>query len=237
MIGARVRSPAVPDDGVEERRMTSQQAAGSAAEPVLGRVQRKRGRRVQEILKAAAELFGERGYDGVNLEDVAQRLDVTKGSLYYYFASKDELVTAAIEALGKEWTERLERMSATREGSPADRLHALVREHLDIAVREYPGVLGLYLVPRDWPAPQRERIEALRRQHNAVFRRVVEEGVAGGDFTVTSVDTALRCMHGAMSQAPLWYHHKKGRALESALDELADTLLMLVGVLPGSGTS
>jgi hypothetical protein len=78
------------------------------------------------------------------------------------------------------------------------------------------------------------RIEALRRQHNALFRRVVEEGVASGDFTVTSVDTALRCMHAAMSQAPLWFRRKKGHALERALDELADTLMMLVSVPPST---
>jgi AcrR family transcriptional regulator len=217
--------------------MTSRPTIESEVEPTLSRVQRKRGRRVQEILRAAAELFGERGYDGVNLEDVAQRLDVTKGSLYYYFASKDELVTAAIETLGKEWTERLERLPAAQHGSPVDRLRALIREHLDIAVREHPGALGLYLVPRDWPEPQRVRIEALRRQHNALFRRVVEEGVAGGAFTVTSVDTALRCLHASMSQAPYWCHNKKGRALERALDELADALMMLVGVLPAAGRS
>ena len=50
-----------------------------------GRVQRKRDERVRRIVATAAELFGERGYDAVNLEDVAERLDVTKGSLYYYF--------------------------------------------------------------------------------------------------------------------------------------------------------
>src|SRR5690606_7842099 len=56
--------------------------------PASGRVQRRRGRRTREILTTAAELFGERGYDAVSLEDVAERLDVTKGSLYYYFRSK-----------------------------------------------------------------------------------------------------------------------------------------------------
>jgi AcrR family transcriptional regulator len=208
--------------------MTSEQA-------VVSRVERKRGRRIEEILRTAAELFGERGYDGVNVEDVAQRLDVTKGSLYYYFASKDELVTAAIETLGKEWTERLERLLEARDGSAADRLRALICKHVDIAVREYPGALRLYLVPRDWPEPQRVRIEALRRTHNALFRRVVEEGVASGEFTVTSVDTTLRCMHAAMSQAPFWYSHRKGQALQRALEELADTLMMLVGVPPESG--
>ena len=76
----------------------------------VSRVQRKRGRRVQEILSTAAELFGERGYDAVSLDDVAERLDVTKGSLYYYFPGKDELAVAAIETLGADWTGRLERL-------------------------------------------------------------------------------------------------------------------------------
>lgn len=65
---------------------------------------------MQQIITTAAELFGERGYDAVSLEDVAERLDVTRGSRYY-FRSKDELGTAAIETLGDEWTARLERRS------------------------------------------------------------------------------------------------------------------------------
>lgn len=120
--------------------------------PASGRVQRRRGRRTREILTTAAELFGERGYDAVSLEDVAERLDVTKGSLYYYFRSKEELGTAAIEYLGNDWTDRLERLPAARTGSPAERLRALLHEHISIAVREYPAGLRLFLVPRDWPA-------------------------------------------------------------------------------------
>lgn len=203
-----------------------------AGELAMGRVQRKRGRRIQEILTAAAELFGERGYDAVSLEDVAERLDVTKGSLYYYFASKDELVTAAIETLGNEWTARLERLPAGRQGSCRDRLRALLREHITIAVREYPAALRLFLVPRKWPPAQRERIKALRRRHDALFRTVIESGVAAGEFTVTSVDTVLQCMHASMSQAPLWCGPLAGARLDSAIEELADTLLMLVGQLP-----
>src|SRR3954471_21751282 len=109
---------------------TDQVAAADPAPP--GRIERKRGKRIQEILATAAALFGERGYAAVSLEDVAERLDVTKGSLYYYFASKDALGTAAIETLGNEWTSRLENLPAARTGSPADRLRALLREHTTI---------------------------------------------------------------------------------------------------------
>ena len=212
--------------------MGGQQAA--VADGAAGRVARKRGRRIQEIVTTAAELFGARGYDAVSLEDVADRLDVTKGSLYYYFASKDELVTAAIETLGNEWTGRLARLPAAGQGSPTERLRALLREHIGIAVREYPAALGLFLVPENWPAEQRARIKELRRRHDRLFRRVVEEGVASGEFTVTTVGTVLQCMHAAMSQTPTWCGHLGAGAREKAMDEMTDTLMMLVGVRPAS---
>jgi AcrR family transcriptional regulator len=208
--------------------MTADQAVADGAAP--GRVERKRGRRIQEILTAAAELFGARGYDAVSLEDVADRLDVTKGSLYHYFASKDELVTAAIETLGNDWTARLQALPAV--GTPAERLRALVREHIGIAVKEYPAALRLFLVPQDWPAAQRARIKELRRAHDQLFRRVIEEGLAAGTFTVTAIDPTLQCMHAAMSQTPTWCAHLTGRARERAVDQYTDTVLMLVGVRP-----
>jgi AcrR family transcriptional regulator len=194
----------------------------------VSRVQRKRGRRVQEILATAAALFGERGYDAVSLDDVAERLDVTKGSLYYYFPGKDELAVAAIETLGADWTGRLERLAATTEGSPHERLRALIREHVAIAVGEYPAALRLFLVPSTWPDDPRERIKELRRRHDQVFRGVLEEGLASGGFAVIGVDTTLQCMHAAMAQAPLWCAGLEDEARERALDELADTLMKLV---------
>lgn len=208
---------------------------GAPAPP--SRVERRRGRRIEQILTTAAELFGERGYDAVSLEDVAERLDVTKGSLYYYFASKDELGSAAVETLGDAWTARLERLPAGRAGRPRDRLRALVREHITIAVREYPAALRVFLVPRDWPASHQARIKAMRRRHDAVFRAVIEEGVAAGDFEVTGVGTVLQCMHAAMSQASTWCGGLRGAAQDRAVDELTDTLMMLVGESPGAAAA
>ncbi|MCF7551398.1 TetR/AcrR family transcriptional regulator [Pseudonocardia sp. WMMC193] len=184
------------------------------------RMARKRGERVRAILATAADLLGERGYAGVNLEDVAERLDVTKGSLYYYFASKDELVTAAIEALGAEWTDRLQALPA--HGPPTERLRALLREHIRIAVREHPAALRLFLVPDDWPEPQRDRIKALRHRHDAVFRAVVEEGARTGEFAVVAVDPTLQVLHAGMSQAPLWVR------TDREIEQLTETLLKLV---------
>ena len=194
----------------------------------MNRVQRKRDERVRRIVAAAAEVFGERGYEAANLEDVADRLDVTKGSLYYYFAGKDELATAAVETLGTDWTERLEQLDTP--GRAADRLRALLREHIAIAVREYPAALRLFLVPDSWPDELRARIRELRRRHDLVFRRVVREGVAAAEFAVVDEDATLQAMHASMSQAPLWCSHLAGDAQDRAMDHLADTLMKLVSV-------
>lgn len=200
------------------------------------RVQRKRGRRMQEILRAAAQLFGERGYEAVTVEQVAARLDVTKGSIYYYFPTKDELGTAAIETLADDWTARLQQLPAGRTGPPSARLRALVREQVTISVSRYPAALRLFLVPKELPDPQRDRIKELRRRHDQVFRAVVEEGVEAGEFVVTGVDIVLHCMHAAMSQAPIWFAGLTGGRLAAAVDELTDTLMMLVGVRPPAGS-
>ncbi|MEJ2887533.1 TetR/AcrR family transcriptional regulator [Actinomycetospora aeridis] len=201
-------------------------------EPV-SRVERKRGRRVEQILAVAAELFGERGYDAVNLEDVAERLDVTKGSLYYYFAGKDQLATAAIETLGDDWTGRLEAMAGAVEGDAATRLRALIRAHVVIAVREYPAALRLFLVPRTWPDALRTRITEMRRRHDQVFRAVLVDGLERGEFAVVATSTTLQAMHAAMSQAPLWCAGLADDEQERAFDELADTLMKLVALNPG----
>src|SRR5687768_4284685 len=209
------------------------------AEPVVprasARVQRKRGRRMQEILTVAAELFGERGYDAVSLDDVAERLDVTKGSLYYYFSSKEELGTAAIETLGNAWTTRLQELPEATQGPPADRLRALVREQVTIAVRESPAALRLFLVPDDWPQAHRTAIKERRRRHDRLFRDVVEEGVRTGEFTVADLGTTLHCLHVAMTQAPVWYRNLQGTVLDRAIDGLVRTLMMLVGQDPHAG--
>jgi AcrR family transcriptional regulator len=201
---------------------------GEAAGETVSRVARKRGRRIQQILAVAAELFGEHGYDAVNLDDVAERLDVTKGSLYYYFASKDELAAAAIETLGTDWTDRLERLPAAAEGGPAERLRALIREHVAIAVREYPAALRLFLAPSTWPDALRSRITELRRRHDGVFRAVLTEGIASGEFDVVALGPTLQAMHAAMSQAPLWCSGLAEPEQERALDELTATLMKLV---------
>ncbi|GAB3624226.1 TetR/AcrR family transcriptional regulator [Mariniluteicoccus endophyticus] len=57
----------------------------------------KGGRRREQILAAAVELFGEVGYRGTSLRDIAQRVGITHPGLLYHFHSKQELLSAVLE--------------------------------------------------------------------------------------------------------------------------------------------
>lgn len=74
----------------------------TAREPVKSepRWTRRKEARPEEITSAALELFVERGYAATRLEDVAARAGISKGTLYLYFANKEELFKAVVrEAL------------------------------------------------------------------------------------------------------------------------------------------
>ena len=53
----------------------------------------------QRILDVAVDLFIEQGYAGTSVRDISERLGMTKGSLYYHFASKEDVLNALVTPL------------------------------------------------------------------------------------------------------------------------------------------
>jgi AcrR family transcriptional regulator len=85
-------------------------AASNGPDPDLDRRGRKRARRKIEITRMMATVIAERGYYDASLEEVADRLDLAKASLYYYFTSKEDLVFACLESCASEVSTRLARL-------------------------------------------------------------------------------------------------------------------------------
>jgi len=179
-------------------------------------VARRRDRRKAEIVRTATLILADAGYAGMSLEDVAERTDIAKATLYHYFSSKDELVAAALEALTQEVLRRLrEREESVGETSARDLLAALVDEQVLILTETAPEVAAAFSWPRAWPDAFEEPMKDMRRRHDAVFRRVVEQGIADGEFHVEDVHVALQCLHGILNQSSVWIRpgvHETDRA-------------------------
>ncbi len=178
-------------------------AAGSRA--ASGRVARRRDRRKAEIVRTATEILSASGYQGMSLEEVAEKTDIAKATLYHYFSSKDDLVAAALEALTQEVLRRLAaRQAAVGDAPAAQVLRALVDEQILILTETAPEVATVFSWPRAWPGSLDEPMKDMRRRHDAVFRRVVERGVASGEFTCGDVGIAMQCLHGVLNQSAVW---------------------------------
>lgn len=175
------------------------QPAGSS------RVARRRDRRKAEIVKTATRILTESGYQGMSLEEVAEQTDIAKATLYHYFSSKDALVAAALETLTQEVLQRLAAREEAVGGVGArEHLAALIDEQIRILTETAPEVAAVFSWPRGWPEVFDEPMKDMRRRHDAVFRRVVERGVAAGEFTCPDVNVALQCLHGVLNQSSVW---------------------------------
>ena len=173
--------------------------------PASGRVARRRDRRKAEIVRTATEILSASGYQGMSLEEVAEKTDIAKATLYHYFSSKDDLVAAALEALTQEVLRRLAaRRAAVGDAPAAETLRALVDEQILILTETAPEVAAVFSWPRAWPGSFDEPMKDMRRRHDAVFRRVVERGVASGEFACGDVGIAMQCLHGILNQSAVW---------------------------------
>jgi len=173
------------------------------------RLSRRRDRRKAEIVRETIRLLAINGYHAVSLEQVAEATDIAKPTLYHYFSSKDELVAEALDALTSGVMDRLEAIhTATLGESYRDQLRALSTEHLDILLGEYPEVGLIFSFQGSWPEVHDQARKSMRRRHDEIFRNVIREGMANGEFLCEDLEVALQCHHAIMNNVSSWFRQQ-----------------------------
>ena len=97
------------------------------AEVAARRWERKPEERPEELLDAALEVFASRGYRATRLDEIADAAGVTRGTIYYYFKGKDDLLTKAVETRIRAIFSGIRAESRHAQGSAAERLRATLR--------------------------------------------------------------------------------------------------------------
>src|SRR5438270_13837200 len=88
----------------------------------------------QEILRTAARLFQEQGYDGTSMNDVAAALKLSKGGLYHHFQSKDEILFDLMSH-AMDITEERVIAPAKMIADPEERLRTVIQRHIAVVLR------------------------------------------------------------------------------------------------------
>lgn len=172
------------------------------------RWERRKDARPQELLAAALDLFVERGFAATRLEDVARRAGVSKGTLYLYFANKEELFKAMVRETIVPVLGEAEQSIAAFDGSSGDLLRAILRSWWQrYGCTKLAGVTKLMMAEAgNFPELNRFYNEEVIDRANAMIARILERGMACGEFR--SVDTELMTLilTAPMVMLMMWTH-------------------------------
>ena len=204
--------------------MVRSSSRGKSAEVVV-----KRGvlnqARWEQILQSAAVEFYEKGYKAARLQDIAARVGLLTGSLYYYIESKEQLLFFLVEST---YRKRLEADTARQDGGgrdPVDRLREFIRAQVQV-LEESPAASTL-IVERDrkfLSAEHRAQIETLRAELSGKLEAILEDGIKAGDFDPTvDVGVATRTLFALVNTTPEWMQELPGQPW----DEISDWYVRL----------
>jgi AcrR family transcriptional regulator len=167
------------------------------------------------IIEAAGRAFGDRGYEGARLDEIAGAAGVTKPILYRHFDSKQELYLALLDRHRDDLPTFGERMPT--EGSPSERLRAVLELWLDY-VESHSYAWQMIFRDTGGGVP----IEARRRELNARAREVLAAIIRelGPAIPLREVRPLAELMSMGMASVVLWWMETPGVSRGAVLDAL-----------------
>ena len=135
--------------------------------------------RWEQILQAAANEFYEKGFKAARLQDIANRVGLLTGSLYYYIESKENLLFALVDTAFREGLEATAEDAATRSGGAPLRLRTFIERQM--SVLESTQSASVVVVERDrkYLSPEhRAQVDAMRCQLRNHVGGIIAEGIA-----------------------------------------------------------
>ncbi len=177
------------------------------------------------LLAVATRMFAEKGFENTSVQEIVNAAGVTKGAMYHYFGSKDDLLYEIYHRLLGLQMSRLEQI-ADGPGTAEERLRAAAVDVLNTSFRYLDDFTvffrSTHLLPRD----RREAVRAERRRYHERFRDLVEEGQRAGAFrSATPADIAVHFFFGTVHQIGVWYRPGGTLETETISDHYVDLFL------------
>jgi AcrR family transcriptional regulator len=165
------------------------------------------------LLAVAVDVFNERGFDGASMEDLAQRLGITKSAIYHHVASKDALLGLALDRALDGLMDIAARVRAL-EAPAVERLQLLVHDSVQLLVDELPYVRLLLRVHGNTDVER--RAAERRRRFDRLVAELVKEAVEDGDVRAdVDAGVAARLLFGLVNSLVEWYRPRRAADREA----------------------
>jgi AcrR family transcriptional regulator len=177
-----------------------------------------------EILQAAAAIFQEKGYHAASMQDIAEAVDLQKGSLYHHVSGKQEILLALLDSALEMIIDRLT-VVAESPAAPEEKFRAGVRTYLGF-LTEYRALSSVLLLEhRSLDSKLQKKHIPHRDQVEELWLCILEEGIEAGIFHPEETDLIVRALLGVLNWTITWYHPDGRLSSEEIADLFSDLFL------------
>ena len=180
----------------------------------------------QEILRTAARLFQQRGYDATSMNDVAAALKLSKGGLYHHFQSKDEILFEIMDHAMEITRERV--LAPSRSIlDPEDRLRFLIRRHMEVVLSPRDREITVML-HENHPLPPtlRKRINQRKKEYvHFVESLIADVQRSKHSKGAVSPRAAAFALLGMINWIYQWYKPEGKLQADNLIPQFTDLLL------------
>lgn len=164
------------------------------------------GRRSESaILNGALRAFGEQGFNGASMRDIARLAGTSLSNLYNYFPSKSHLLAVVLERANSELYGRVDRAIEAAGSDPTVQLSAAVRAYVGFVVDHQLAMIVSATEIRYLDGPERTRLVAQRDATQELFEQIVAQGSGSGQFRTPYGGDVARSILSLCAGLSLWY--------------------------------
>jgi AcrR family transcriptional regulator len=161
--------------------------------------------RALDILTAATDLFGRKGFVATTTDEIAAQAGVTKRTLYRYMATKEHVLLAVHERMLDRTLAIVREQQAVGASSATEQLGRYVHAHVS-ALAAHTAEATVFFEQMKYLSPEaRDEVVARRDGYEGDIRRILAEGVDAGEFRAVDVSLATQALMGSVNDLYRWY--------------------------------
>lgn len=182
-----------------------------------------RSLREQKIISTAVELFHKQGYRTTTIDNIAKQLGITKGAIYHYVGSKEEILFIIYNQVLQKAFEETKRIKAM--DLPLDaKLRLIIRNQISIVIKNLPLMSVFFTEETQLPEKYYRMVRDKKKKYDRVIQRIIEEGNSLGIFEDVDPRLLTYVINGTCNWIYKWYHLK----LPYSPDKIAEEFIQIL---------
>lgn len=181
----------------------------------------------RDVLKAATRLIRQQGYHGTSVNDIAVALSITKSSLYHHIKSKQDMLFQILDEAITSVSKGLVEISSA-DLPPTQKISLAMSNHILNLVEHRESVSVLLQERNSLESPYLEVYLPKRKSYELLFRRVIQDGIASGEFRSVDPKTTTLAILGLCNWLVQWYDPEGELSPQTITDSYIDLVMRML---------